>query len=108
MVAGHFQQAIVLDPSYALAYVRLHEYRRTLHLYSAYLVLFLQLCVFEEPHRFVVKIPKQPELVHEMRIEREAAWQYQLQKPALAQGKNCLARYLGPAEHNYLSISGAI
>ncbi len=38
----------------------------------------MQLCVPEEPHRFVLEISKQPELVHEVWIEREAAGQHQL------------------------------
>lgn len=69
---------------------------------------FLELRVFEEPHRFVLEVPKEPELVHEMWIEREARRQDQLQKPALAQSKNTLAGYRGTAEHDDLSISGAI
>ena len=70
--------------------------------------LFLELCVFKKPHRFVLKIPEQAQLVHEVWIEREAGRQHQLQKPALAQSENTLASYPGPAEHNDLSISGAI
>lgn len=69
---------------------------------------FLELRVFEKPHRFVIEISKQSELVHEMWIEREACRQDQLQKPALAQSKNTLAGYSGTTEHNDLSISGAI
>jgi hypothetical protein len=70
--------------------------------------LFLELCVSKEPHRFILEIPKQAELVHEMWIKREAAWQYQPQKPALTESKNTLARDVRPAEHNDLSIGSAI
>ena len=70
--------------------------------------LFLELRVFEKPHRFVLEIPEQAELVHEVWIERKAGWQHQLQKPALAQSENTLTSYRGPAEHNDLSISRAI
>ena len=70
--------------------------------------LFLQLRVLEKPHRFVLKIPEQAQLVHEVWIEREAGRQDQLQKPALAQSKNTLTSYRRTAEHNDLSISSAI
>ena len=68
----------------------------------------MELRVFEEPHRFVLEVPEQSELVHEVWVEGEAAWQYQLQEPALAQGENTLARYPGTAEHNDLSVRRAI
>ena len=70
--------------------------------------LLLELGVLEEPHRFVLEIPIQPELVHEVWIECEAAWQHELQKSALAQSENTLARYPRPAKYNDLSIRGAI
>jgi hypothetical protein len=68
----------------------------------------VELRVFEKPHRFVLEIPDEPELVHEMWIESEARWQDELQKPALAEGENTLAGYRRTAEHNDLSISRAI
>ena len=64
----------------------------------------MELRVFEKPHRFVLKIPEQVELVHEVWIEGEAGRQHQLQKPALAQSENTLASYSGPAKHNDLTI----
>ena len=68
----------------------------------------MKLCVFEEPHRFVLEIPEQPQLVHEVWIEGETARQHELQKPTLAEGKNTLASYLRLPEHNDLSVSRAI
>ena len=70
--------------------------------------LLLQLCVPEEPHRFVLEVSVQPKLVHEMWIEGEAVRQNELNKSALAQGEDTLARYLRTAEHDDLSVSGAI
>ena len=68
----------------------------------------MQLRVLEKPHRFVLEIPEQSELVHEMRIEREAARQNQLEKSALTESEDRLARYPRPAEHDDLSIRRAI
>jgi hypothetical protein len=72
------------------------------------LQLLVELCVLEEPHRFVLEIPVQSELVHEVWVECEATGQHELQKSALAQSENTLARYPRPAEYNDLSISGAV
>ena len=68
----------------------------------------MKLRVFEEPHRFVLEVSIQPELIHEVWIEGEAQGQHQLQEPALAQSKNTLARDRGAAEDDDLSISRAI
>ena len=42
------------------------------------MVLLVKLCVPEEPHRFVLEISKQPKLIEEVWIEREAVWQNEL------------------------------
>src|SRR6266849_2412040 len=61
----------------------------------------------QQSHRLVLKIPVQPELVQEVRIELESR-RVELNESALAQGKNVLAEDFGRVEDDDLPVGGPI